>query len=183
VKLSPLALSQSSCFLLIRPWIAIFIATFVLAADFITKSLIHHYIPLTYFYSSQYPYGGIGIFKNFMGIEFSIIHATNLGAAWGVLAGLQGYLLLFRIVLAASLLVYVLFFNKEKMRQLPLALIIAGAIGNITDYFLYGHVVDMFHFVFWGYNYPIFNVADSAICVGVACLFVLSFKTSDEKLS
>ena len=51
-----------------------------------------------------------------------------------------------------------------------------GALCNILDYFFYGHVIDMLHFVFWGYDYPVFNVADSFICIGVFWLFFASLK-------
>jgi signal peptidase II len=54
-------------------------------------------------------------------------------------------------------------------------LIATGAIGNILDYFIYGHVVDVFYFVFWGYSFPVFNVADSIIFCGIVVLFLQSF--------
>ena len=48
-----------------------------------------------------------------------------------------------------------------------MTLILAGAISNVIDTFVYGHVVDMIHFTFWGYDYAVFNLADSAVCLGV----------------
>lgn len=122
----------------------------------------------------QYPYGGMGIFHDFFGINFSIVHATNTGAAWGLFAGFQEYLLYFRIFFVAMLFIYVLFFNKQFSHHLPLFLIITGAVGNIIDYFIYGHVVDLFYFNFWGYSYPVFNVADAAIFSGVALYIIRS---------
>lgn len=115
-----------------------------------------------------YPYGGIGIFKNFLGIEFSISHQINHGAAWGMLADFQIPLLYLRIALISFLFIYTIFFNTNPKRNIPFVLIIAGATGNVIDYFLYGHVVDMLHFVLWGYDFPVFNLADSAIFIGVA---------------
>jgi signal peptidase II len=122
----------------------------------------------------KYPYGGIPVFENFLGIEFSISHQINKGAAWGVLAEYQVPLLYLRIALILALLVYFLFFNKHSSWNIPLALIVAGALGNVLDFFIYGHVVDMLHVVLWGYDFPVFNIADSAICIGVAWLFVAS---------
>ena len=108
-----------------------------------------------------------GIFRNFFGIEFSVIHATNTGAAWGMFRNFQIPLLILRMILVIGLLVYLMFWNSQKSWRIPLTLITVGAIGNIIDAFLYGHVIDMFNFVLWGYDYPVFNVADSAIFIGV----------------
>jgi len=52
----------------------------------------------------------------------------------------------------------------------PFALILTGAVGNVLDYFVYGHVIDMLHFVLWTYDFPVFNIADSLITLGVAGL-------------
>jgi signal peptidase II len=124
---------------------------------------------------SQYPYGGVAIFYDWHGIDFSINHVINTGAAWGRFATWQTALLIIRIfmILAVS---YYLFSSSSKSNRLPFTLILSGAIGNVLDYFLYGHVVDMFHFRFWGYTYPLFNIADSAIVCGIICLLFLSFQ-------
>lgn len=151
---------------------AYFLGMVIISIDFLTKFYIHSTLPPMNGYY-VYPYGGMGIFKDFLGIEFSITHATNLGAAWGMLAEWQEVLLYLRILLVVGLIIYVLRFNKDQKYQTPLLCITAGAIGNIMDYFLYGHVVDMFHFILWGYDYPVFNIADSAIFLGLAWLFLL----------
>jgi signal peptidase II len=52
-----------------------------------------------------------------------------------------------------------------------LSLVLTGALGNILDYFLYGHVVDLFRFSFRGYSFPVFNCADVWIFLGVSSLF------------
>lgn len=153
-----------------------FIALSILFLDLLSKYLTQHYLPLIYSQPEIYPYGGIGVFKNFLGIEFSITHAINFGAAWNILNQYQIFLLVFRIFLVAGLAVYVFFFNKTSSQVIPLVFIIAGALGNIVDYFLYGHVVDMFHFVFWGYRYPVFNVADSAITLGIIGIFLQNLR-------
>lgn len=153
---------------------AIVLIALILILDFTSKLWVQS-LPLMQYSAQTYPYGGIGVFKNFMGIEFSVTHATNKGAAWGILSEWQNYLLYLRITLVASLLIYLFAFNKHPKWEIPLALIVAGATGNILDYFVYGHVVDMFHFVFWGYDYPVFNVADAAIFLGVISLLIISF--------
>lgn len=153
-------------------YVAAALGLFVFIADLITKYVTQSTLPLM---RGGYPYGGIPVFKDFLGIEFSIVHATNRGAAWGMFADYQGSLIILRLFLVAALVAYVLFFNKNSRYTIPLTLITVGALCNILDYFLYGHVIDMFHFVLWGYDFPVFNVADSAICIGVCWLFLVSW--------
>ena len=146
----------------------------VLAADQYSKYLTYYSIPRMTHENQWYPYGGIGVFEDFFGIEFSIVHTINYGAAWGVLSDFQNYLLAFRALFIAVLIGYLVFYNTKKVLELPLTLVAAGAIGNLIDTLVYGHVVDMFHFVFWGYSYPVFNIADSAICIGIFSTVILS---------
>lgn len=152
----------------------------VLIMDQVSKFAAYHYLPHAETGYYAYPYGGIGIFKNFLGIEFSINLMTNKGAAWGILGDYQLPLVIVRLCLIAGTLIYVFFFNKHRSWQIPLLLIAAGAIGNVIDFFVYGHVIDMFHFVFWGYDFPVFNIADSAISIGIASLLLLSWIEGDN---
>lgn len=156
-------------------YIAIFIGIAVFLLDFATKFLTDKYLPVIGIFSWSYPYGGVGIFENLFGIEFSISHATNKGAAWGVGSDFQVPLLVLRVGLIIGLLIYLVKYNHSKAQEIPIALILAGAIGNVLDYFIYGHVVDMLHFVFWGHSFPIFNIADSAIFIGMCWLALLSW--------
>ncbi|MBA3720842.1 MAG: signal peptidase II [Parachlamydiaceae bacterium] len=156
--------------------LAFIVIGLVLLLDQLTKYFVYKFIPLSQHSYYYYPYGGVGIFKNFLGIEFSINFMTNKGAAWGFLGDYQLPLIIFRLFLIAGTLVYLFFFNKHNSWQIPLLLIVGGAIGNVIDFFSYGYVVDMFHFVLWGYDFPVFNVADSAISIGIGTLFLLSWK-------
>lgn len=153
----------------------IVLVAFILILDQAIKFFVYQYITPIDHAHYLYPYGGIGIFKNFAGIEFSINHMTNKGAAWGFLGNYQISLIIVRICLIIGSILYVFFFNRQSSWQIPILLIIAGAVGNVADFFVYGHVIDMFHFVLWGYDFPIFNLADSAICMGIASLFFLSW--------
>lgn len=150
----------------------------ILLIDQIVKWLVYSFIVPIDQVAYTYPYGGLPIFKNVLGIDFSINYVTNKGAAWGVLGNYQLPLILLRMGLIAALLVYLFFFNRHLSWQLPLVLIISGAIGNVMDFFIYGHVIDMLHFVLWGYDFPVFNVADSAISIGIGYLFLLSWMES-----
>jgi signal peptidase II len=125
-----------------------------------------------------YPYGGINIFKDCLGISFALNHTTNTGAAWGMFADFQKEILIIRIICIIGLLLYLRYAQVERKHILPLILVITGAIGNVLDVFIYGHVIDMFHFIFWGYHFPVFNVADSAICSGMLLLIINNFNTA-----
>ena len=140
----------------------------LLAIDFISKRWVHLYISPTL---SK----GAVVFQDFLGIDFFIHHVTNRGAAWGVGEAFQGGLVWLRVAIIVGLFVYMKISSKALTYRYPLTMIAAGGMGNILDYFIYGHVVDMFHFVFWGYSYPVFNVADSSIFLGIVWLLCFSF--------
>jgi signal peptidase II len=154
---------------------------FLFALDFFSKWATVQFIEPIGLLSSRYPFGGIALFHDFFGIDFSLNYAVNKGAAWGVLSSFQKPLLIFRMVVVAGLIGLLVFVKQGLSKQIPLVLIIAGAVGNIVDYFLYGHVIDMFHFIFWGYSFPIFNVADSCIFCGIAWLLLDSFFQKSKK--
>lgn len=154
-----------------RAYVAATLGFFVLIADQLSKYFTQNLLPLM---AGPYPYKGVPVFKNFLGVEFSIVHATNKGAAWGIFAEYQDLLIVLRILLVIALFAYLFFYNKTKTYTIPLTLVTVGALSNIIDYFVYGHVIDMLHFVLWGYDFPVFNVADSFICIGVFWLFLAS---------
>jgi len=158
----------------------VYLSAFILivSLDFISKWATAHYLPEVNSSHFWYPYGGKAIFYNFYGVNFSLVHAINRGAAWGVLASYQTWLTYGRIGLIAILSTYLLFYNQKRKDTLPLVFILSGAVGNVIDTFLYGHVIDMFKFDLWGYSYPVFNVADSFILLGVMGLFFSNFTES-----
>lgn len=151
----------------------------LLGVDFLLKSYIDLNIPLMSWKYPHYPYGGIAIFENLFGISFSINYVQNLGAAWGVLSTYSSMLFWVRLTLIITMVIYALFLNQEKKRNIPLLLIITGAIGNVLDFFVFGYVVDMFHFRFWGYSFPVFNFADSMITIGIFFLIMTSRASSE----
>lgn len=143
----------------------------VFLADFFSKQYIEQS-----FSTTQYAKVLFDIF----GVRLSITHATNTGAAWGIFQDHSSILVGLRIVLILFLLGYIAFYNKNKKYLTPFALIISGAIGNVVDFFRYGYVVDMIGINFFGYDYPVFNIADSAICIGSIWLVVLIFFESQN---
>ena len=129
--------------------------------------MVHAHLPLM---GGFYPYGGIPVFANFLGIEFAITHATNTGTVWGLFANAGWMLVALRFVLIGFIARYLWKLRYERIAPWALTLLLAGAVGNVVDFFAYGHVVDLLSFRLWGWHYPIFNLADSAICLGVLTL-------------
>lgn len=126
-------------------------------------------------YFVGFPFGGIPLLDT-TPLKVAIVHTTNTGTAWGLLSSFQTLLLVFRLLITAGLLSYLLFFKPAKHLQMPLTLIAAGALGNIVSMIVWGHVVDLISLIFYRYSYPIFNVADSAIFCSVAYLLLTSMK-------
>lgn len=112
---------------------------------------------------------------------FDLTYITNRGAAFGILAGVDGvwrhYLFL---ILGGSALVLLVIFWRRMHQDHPfygvaLSLIAGGAIGNIVDRVRFGAVVDFLDFYVAGYHWPAFNIADSAIFVGVVIFIVTNY--------
>lgn len=88
----------------------LFAATLFIA-DFLLKAYVHHFLPVLGWASSIYPYGGIAVFENWCGIDFSINHVLNKGAAWGMLSNFHEYLFYGRILIIICMLFYLFFFS------------------------------------------------------------------------
>ena len=110
---------------------------------------------------------------------FDVVRYHNEGAAFSFLADAGGWQKWFFSgisVVAIVVIVYMLKkYHHQKLFSLGLALVLGGAIGNLYDRLTLGYVVDFLHFHYQAYAWPAFNVADSAICVGVAFLLIDSF--------
>jgi signal peptidase II len=155
-----------------RAFKLLLLIVFLIGLDALTKFIVQECIPRTMWSAPIYPYGGVGVFENFCGVDLCLAHVTNRGGPWGIVSSHHGSLVLLRIFAIGCLVGHLLFFNEKKIRQIPLALIIAGALGNVLDSFFYGHVIDMVHFVFWGHSFAVFNLADACISCSVAFLLV-----------
>jgi signal peptidase II len=107
---------------------------------------------------------------------FSITYVRNKGAAFGFLANTSYRLPFFIFISIVAVFVIIYAYRKlrgdQKLAQLSLSLILSGAVGNLIDRVRLGEVIDFLD-VFWKtYHWPAFNVADSAICVGVFLLAI-----------
>ncbi len=113
---------------------------------------------------------------------FNLVYFTNTGAAFGLLAGdntIGRRLFFVGVTLLALLLIFILYRQVRDQGRLPLlalTLIAAGAVGNLIDRVIFGAVTDFLDFYWRGYHWPAFNVADSAITVGVVLFLVASWR-------
>jgi signal peptidase II len=110
---------------------------------------------------------------------FNLVLVFNKGAAFSFLATAQGWQTFFfaSIAVVASIVIGFLIVRNagKSLFCSGLALILGGALGNLYDRLVYGHVVDFIDLHAAGWHWPAFNVADSAITVGAAILIVESF--------
>lgn len=118
----------------------------------------------------------ITVIKNF----FYITYVRNTGAAWSMFAGKTWMLVVVSLVIIMFIVLYVLK-NRPKSRweMVGYAMILGGAIGNFIDRVIYGYVIDFFDFYIFGYSYPIFNLADTFIVIGVLLLVVYTWRCKD----
>ncbi|MTH52658.1 lipoprotein signal peptidase [Bacillus mangrovi] len=104
---------------------------------------------------------------------FYITSHRNEGAAWGILQGQMWFFYIVTVIVMAALIYYIQkFVTKAGLLGTALGLMLGGAIGNFIDRVLHQKVVDFVQTIIFSYNFPIFNIADSALCIGVALLFI-----------
>ena len=115
---------------------------------------------------------------------FRITYVRNTGAAWSLFANNKYLVLILSFIIIIGIILYV-YKNKcnNKIEKIGYSLIIGGAIGNFVDRILYGYVIDFFDFNIFGYDFPIFNIADCCVVVGAIlfAVWVIFFENKNEK--
>ena len=154
------------------------ITAVVVILDIWTKSLVLARLDL---------HEAIPVIPNF----FQLVHVRNTGAAFGIGANAESALvpLLLNVGAIAVFCVVVVYALRsavtDRVLQVGLHLILGGAIGNLIDRFRFGYVVDFLDvYAVWGgreHHWPAFNVADSAICIGIVLLFLDMRKKPEEQ--
>ena len=108
--------------------------------------------------------GNIVVIKNF----FSLSLVKNTGAAWGIFSGNRWFLIIVTILSVFAIAKYFLLdLNVTKGEYIAYILLLGGIFGNLIDRILFGYVRDYLDFNFGSYNFPVFNIADAAIVIGV----------------
>ena len=143
----------------------------VVALDLATKAWV----------SATFHYGEVKYVMPF----FNLVLVHNTGAAFSFLAGAGGWQRWFftvvTIAISAFILVLMRRHHADRLMASALALILGGAIGNLHDRLAHGHVVDFVQLHAAGWYFPAFNVADSAITVGVAILILDSLRPAARR--
>ncbi len=137
----------------------IIIGILVLCADFVTKILVAQNMSL---------YETIKIIDG----VFSITYIRNKGMAWGMLQNQKWLFIIATVIIVGAIIFYV--FKKGKIHpaaNLGMALVVSGAIGNLIDRIFYKEgVIDFLCAEF--IDFPIFNIADAAVCVGMVLIMI-----------
>ena len=128
-----------------------------------TKKLLEIVGDNTYFKSVE-------VINNF----FYFTYTRNTGGGWSIFAG---QMWLFIIITVFALVAFVYFLSDFDLKKRPLysigfALMLGGTLGNFYERIVNGYVTDFFDFIIFGYDYPIFNVADICLVCGVIILIV-----------
>jgi signal peptidase II len=151
-------------------WILLVVCLGVLLLDQWTKYMVQEKLPL---------YQSVEVIKGF----FDLTHVRNTGGAFSVFGGEKGgigsYLFVAVSLLAIGVILFLVFKSKEDggLLTLSLSLILGGAVGNLIDRFRYGEVIDFLDFHLHTFYWPVFNIADSAISIGVILMaFELLFR-------
>lgn len=113
------------------------------------------------------PVGSVTLIKGL----FSLTYVENRGAAWGMFADRRWVFMVISTVALLALCLY-LFAGRAQTRlyAASIAIIISGGIGNMIDRIALGYVVDFLHFTL--IDFPVFNVADSLVCIGAGMLIL-----------
>ncbi|MEI4803019.1 signal peptidase II [Bacillus sp. NPDC077411] len=136
------------------------IALFVIAIDQVSKWIIVKEMELG---------ESIPIIDNVL----YITSHRNRGAAWGILENKMWFFYVITVIFVIFILFYMKKYAKtDKLLGISLGLILGGAIGNFIDRVVRKEVVDFIHTYIFSYNFPVFNIADSALCVGVALIII-----------
>ncbi|MFG6115201.1 signal peptidase II [Halobacillus sp. MO56] len=145
------------------------LASFIVVIDQWTKWLV---------VKNMYLGESIPVIANF----FYLTSHRNRGAAWGILQGQMIFFYIITLIVIGVIIYYLHQYGKQyKLGGIALALLLAGAIGNFIDRLLRKEVVDFFDFIIFTYDYPIFNIADSSLVIGVILVMIASFLDERKK--
>lgn len=142
-------------------WTYFGIALVVFLLDYVSKKIIERTMEI----GEQIPV--IGDF-------FLITSIRNRGAAFGILQEQRLFFLIITVIVVAGIVWYLVRSrqNGSRLLLISLSMVLGGAVGNFLDRALYGEVVDFLQFNFGSYTFPVFNLADTGICVGVALVIL-----------
>lgn len=146
----------------------IIISIILLCIDQISKLLVVNLLTKT---------DSITIIKNF----FYLTYINNDGAAFSILVGKRIFLILIAVLVIVMLIRYIKKNNiQNKLELVSISLIIGGSLGNLMDRVIRGYVIDFLDFKIFNYNFPIFNLADTFIVIGVILLLLKELRKENN---
>lgn len=146
----------------------IIISIILLCIDQISKLLVVNLLTKT---------DSITIIKNF----FYLTYINNDGAAFSILVGKRIFLILIAVLVIVMLISYIKKNNiQNKLELVSISLIIGGSLGNLMDRVIRGYVIDFLDFKIFNYNFPIFNLADTFIVIGVILLLLKKIRKENN---
>ncbi len=145
----------------------IIIASIALILDQITKIISTSFLTLN---------NQVKVIKNF----FYLTLCHNEGAAWGMFSNARFIIIIGTIIAIVLIYRFIYCFKENTRNNLAFGLLIGGLAGNLIDRIIFGYVRDFLDFYIFKYDYPIFNVADICIVVGVFLLIISVIKGDDK---
>ena len=149
----------------------LFLSLPLYALDQLTKQLVLRFIS---------PWDARTVVPDF----FTLVNVTNTGAAFGSFKGNNTFFVVISIIALVVVTVLLLRHRRpDAWRDVSLALLLAGILGNLTDRLLYGHVIDFLLFnlhIRYADPWPAFNVADSCISIAVVLFIIHSFSKRED---
>ena len=145
-------------------WVWLYLSLLVIVLDQLSKWLVASHLTA---------YSSIRVLP-----VFNLVLFYNAGAAWSFLAGASGWQRWFFTILALAVSAAIIVWLRRlprrqfRWRAAALALVLAGALGNVIDRLWHGYVIDFLQFHYHAWYYPAFNLADSAITIGAFMLIV-----------
>ena len=107
----------------------------------------------------------------------SFTYVRNTGAAWSIFSGTKYVVLVISLLIIIGIIVHIYRnISDNKLEKIAYGLILGGAFGNLFDRIIHGYVVDFVSIRIFGYNYPIFNLADVFIVIGVILLVIYTWR-------
>ena len=143
------------------------IAIIIFIIDQISKCFISAYLKLN---------ESISIIKDF----FYIRYINNTGASWGILSNSKTLLIILSIIAIIIIIRYMNTFKKTIINMIGFGFLLGGIMGNLCDRMIFGYVKDFLDFIIFHYDFPVFNIADIFIVIGVLLLIISIIKGEDK---
>lgn len=143
------------------------LAISIFIIDQLSKSIISTYLKLNQ---------SIEVIKDF----FYLRYINNTGASWGILSNSRILLIILSLIAIIILIRYMYSFKETKLNYIGFGFLLGGILGNLSDRLLHGYVKDFLDFIIFNYDFPVFNIADIFIVLGVIILIISIIRGEDK---